>query len=651
MERFSRWALQQDGEETVVVLYIDQPSAEFGEEFFHRTREKVGGLQERVKHFVAEKYPHLQRATVKVMAGSTMVAMLSQVQLSKASAHETNFNMSYQYFGKANTYLSQIERTKGNVNTSSPSYFDINIDGSLKLTPSVDPSFVSEMHNRGGRVVPFLSNHWDRELGRAALANREQLSIQIVEAVETYNLDGVNVDIENVTEADRDNFTDLVRLLREKLPADKEVSVAVAANPNGWKTGWHGSYNYVALSKYSDYLMIMAYDESYPGGPEGPVASLPWVKRSIEYAIAQGVPSEKIVLGLPFFGRYWQEGKSTGGNGISANRVAQMIERYESTIVYDEAAQSPKAIVKIKDSDEPFRFASVSLGPGTYHIWYEDERSIAAKVNLVHEYHLKGTGSWSLGQENTMIWDNFGVWLKGHVVAQVPVKEVKIEPSATTTLYTVVSGDTLSGIAYRFHTTVESIKGLNNLTSDTIFVGQKLNVPTLHKVQEAVVKTGWKFEGDKRYYYGSNGVLKTSWLKDGDSWYFFDTVSGEMRSGWIKDDDSWYYLSSSGEMQTGWIKDQNKWYFLSDNGAMQTGWIKHNNRWYHLSSSGAMSTGWIKDQNKWYYMNPTNGDMRIGWLKYNNNWYYLGGNGVMVTGQVKIGGKWYKFDRNGVWIG
>ncbi|GAA3315826.1 hypothetical protein GCM10020331_011600 [Ectobacillus funiculus] len=37
-----------------------------------------------------------------------------------------------------------------------------------------------------------------------------------------YNLDGVQIDIENVTEVDRDNYTDLVRLLREKLPKEKK---------------------------------------------------------------------------------------------------------------------------------------------------------------------------------------------------------------------------------------------------------------------------------------------------------------------------------------------------------------------------------------------------------------------------------------------
>lgn len=66
-----------------------------------------------------------------------------------------------------------------------------------------------------------------------------------------------------MTEKERTAYTDFVRLLYRKLAPKKEVSVAVAGNPYGWQTGWHGSYDYKELHKYSHYLMIMSYDESF----------------------------------------------------------------------------------------------------------------------------------------------------------------------------------------------------------------------------------------------------------------------------------------------------------------------------------------------------------------------------------------------------
>ncbi len=52
------------------------------------------------------------------------------------------------------------------------------------------------------------------------------------------------------------------------------------------------------------------------------------------------------------------------------------------------------------------------------------------------------------------------------------------EEEGPTTLYTVVSGDTLYSIAAKFNTTVAAIKSLNNLTSNILSINQQLLIPT-----------------------------------------------------------------------------------------------------------------------------------------------------------------------------
>lgn len=337
----------------------------------------------------------------------TLSLPLTGFNATHIQANETKFNMSYVYFGNTSSYIQQVKNTRGALDVVAPSYFDLNKDGSLNN--KVDPKFVEEMHRQNVRVVPFLSNHWDQALGRKALANRDQLARQIAKAVMDFNLDGVNVDIENVNHLDKNNYTDLVHLLRKYLPADKEVSVAVAANPNGWTQGWHGSYDYKELAKYSDYLMLMTYDESWRGSAPGPVASISFVERSIQYALKQGVPSEKIVLGIPFFARYWVNG--VGGFGISSNSVDTLVERYNGIVVFDEKFQSPRATFTIKQGDPVTRLNSRDLVPGNYTVWYENLQSIEKKIELIHKYNLKGTGSWALNQAPTNIWDHYMVWL------------------------------------------------------------------------------------------------------------------------------------------------------------------------------------------------------------------------------------------------
>lgn len=484
MYEFSEIELKEHAGQIIVIVHMKLDKQNLLTEFSSEIgEENVETLQESANVFVKKQFPGLKFARVLVVSG---VMILANFPSLRTSAHEITFNMSYLYFGNTSSYISQVDKTQGNLSQVSPSYFDLNADGSLKITSQFDAAFVTQMHARGIKVVPFLSNHWDRTLGRQALNNREKLSSQIAEFIVKNNLDGVQVDIENVTDIDREAYTDLVRLLREKLPANKEISVAVAANPNGWTKGWHGSYDYKELAKYASYLMIMAYDESYAGGPQGPVASYGWVERSIQFSLNQGVAADKIVLGIPFYGRYWKEGEATGGAGISNNRVDEMLAKYGGTVTYDEKAQSPKATITIKPGDPSMTIAGNTLTAGTYHIWYENHESIKAKLQLIHKYNLKGSGSWSLGQESSSIWQSYRTWLAHDGQVEVsPVSETQPKeqtgssaPSSAVT-HIVQSGDTLWKIATTYKMTIDELKAWNQLTADAIFIGQALKVKSL----------------------------------------------------------------------------------------------------------------------------------------------------------------------------
>lgn len=329
------------------------------------------------------------------------------------------FNMSYLY--GSYDYISLVERTNGALDEVSPSYFDLNKDGSLSLNV-VDTNFVNAMHQKGITVVPFLSNHWDREKGRNALKNKEILVNQIVNAVKKYNLDGVNVDLENLTEADRNEYTNLVKLLKERLPSGKTVAVAVAANPYGWTSGWQWSYDYSKLAKYSDYLMLMAYDEHYEGGASGAVAGIEFVEQSIQYALKY-VNSEKIVLGIPFYGRYWKNGSSYGGYGVTINRIEKLVSKYTSKVVYDTNAEAVKATITIKNGEICPVINGKALSAGTYTFWYENEQSLTKKLELISKYNLKGSGSWSLGQEDAGTWSYYKNVVNGDTDAFYDVSE------------------------------------------------------------------------------------------------------------------------------------------------------------------------------------------------------------------------------------
>lgn len=425
---------------------------------------------------IAKRYNTTIEALMSMNHLSSDSIQLGQTLHMPITASEV-INLGYMYFGNTKQYISTVNSTGHTVNIVSPTYFDINPDGTLKLTYQVDPNFINTMHRQGIRVVPFLSNHWNRDVGRAMLQNKELAARQIADAVARYNLDGVNVDIENITEADRANYTEFVRLLRSMIPNTKEVSVAVAANPNGWNTGWHGSYDYKSLAKYADYLMIMTYDESYTGGPAGPVASTSWVEKSIQYAINQNVPRDKIVIGIAQYGRYWMSGQSTGGYGISNTQVESMIAKYNGVVEFDPISKSPKVTIIIKAGDPKTVVSETTLGAGTYTIWYENEESIRYKLELISKYNIRGVGNWSLGQETTNVWNTYATTLPNGVPVVDIVDNLSEAANQPFKTYTVVAGDSLWTIATHNHTSVDKIKQVNGLEADTVNIGQVLKIP------------------------------------------------------------------------------------------------------------------------------------------------------------------------------
>lgn len=395
-----------------ILLEYETGNAEFGLDF-DSIRSNLETSSQKALKFISGLNKNLKVSSVRIIVSGIMIASISFSSFIASFAAGDKYSMGYLYSGTEQQHIEYVNRTNGALDTVSPSYFDIEENGSLKLN-YLSKNFINTMHSKGIKVVPFLSNHWNRTAGINALKNADSLSTKIANYISQYNLDGVNVDIENVTHEQRDQYTEFVRLLRQKVPKNKEVSVAVAANPNGWKTGWHGSYDYAGLAKYADYLLIMAYDEHYEGGSSGPVASLGFVEKSIKYALTKTTP-DKLVIGVPFYGRVWSvDNNKIIGKGASIETINKIIRNCDSVVTYDESAQAVKAEFRIKKGDANYSIGGgYVLKPGNYVAWFENDRSYQSKLKLVSKYNLKGAGAWSLGQEDSSIWKNYDSWLNG----------------------------------------------------------------------------------------------------------------------------------------------------------------------------------------------------------------------------------------------
>ncbi len=321
-------------------------------------------------------------------------------------AVEDRISLGYIY-NSSKSQSEIIDDTNGNVNTVSPTCFDLTSNGNLDINSIFSQDFVNEMHEKGVLVTPFLSNHWGRKKAQAALKNADALADQIAQAVEKYNLDGVNVDLENLLAKDKDNLTNFIRILREKLSENKILTIAVGANPYKLTNSWVSAYDYSALAEYVDYMVLMAYDEHSAGGSEGPVASINFVEESVK-VILESASRDKIVLGMPLYGRFWEVGADNGGEAIIQSQIEKIAKRYNTVPVYSEITGTSTFTINVQEDDNKAYINGRYLPEGTYTIYYDGETSFNRKLEVMNEYGLRGAALWALGNEEDKFWDYYG---------------------------------------------------------------------------------------------------------------------------------------------------------------------------------------------------------------------------------------------------
>lgn len=232
----------------------------------------------------------------------------------------------------------------------------------------------------------------------SALLNNQAARIRAVNEIKTalvnWGMTGINLDLENVPAADRQALTEFVAELSEALHAEGlKVTMAVPAktadNPSN---NFSGAYDYAALGKHVDQLVIMAYDQHYRAGPPGPIASIKWVEDVIKFAVSQ-VPAEKIILGIPNYGYDWPQ--SGMADALTYDQTMQLA-----------AANSASIRWQGEDKVPYFTYGN------NRQVWFENRYSIKYKLELVNQYQLNGIALWRLGQEDSGIWNVINDTLK-----------------------------------------------------------------------------------------------------------------------------------------------------------------------------------------------------------------------------------------------
>ena len=255
-----------------------------------------------------------------------------------------------------------------------------------QVAPLMHLSTLTEAGNFSNERSSLLLNSPDLQ---------ERLIQDVIDTMQEKNFYGLDVDFEFVFPQERTLYADFIGKLRERLnPLGYPVIVALAPKTRGNQPGLlYEAHDYALLGEAANAVLLMTYEWGYTYGPPMAVAPIPQVRAVLNYAVTVIDPS-KIFLGVPLYGYDWPlpyvQGE-TRADSLSPQYAIELALRYRAEIRYDGQSQSPY-----------FYYTARS---GQQHVvWFEDARSIDAKLRLVSEYGLQGVGYWNLMRAMPQNW-------------------------------------------------------------------------------------------------------------------------------------------------------------------------------------------------------------------------------------------------------
>ena len=229
--------------------------------------------------------------------------------------------------------------------------------------------------------------------------------------------DGIDIDYEQFAFADgrdtwamtRPNWVAFIDELAAALHADgRSLTVSIPPVYDAGQTSQSGYwvYDYGAIVDHVDRIRIMTYDFSV--AQPGPIAPLAWVESAITGAIEATGSPDKLVLGLPAYGRNWPvrtvgvcpAEDVPGRTSVSARTVDDLIARRQVTPIPVEETGEWTFEYELEVSD------GTTTCVQTRQVHYVDGDGIALRMDLARQYRLDGVALWAFGFDDAAVWES-----------------------------------------------------------------------------------------------------------------------------------------------------------------------------------------------------------------------------------------------------
>ena len=268
--------------------------------------------------------------------------------------------------------------------------------------------------NNPMEVFPMVNNFdgTDWVAGIGAFLNDPAARARFRQQVQLYlasdSFRGLMVDFESFPKAAQPGYVALLNELSADLHTKGlKLYVSVPAH--------NEEFDYPAIAAPVDGVVVMNYDEHYPGAASGPVASQDWFVENLNFAV-KAIPREKLICAIANYGYDWVLKPKKGKLPADAK---------------DHGVSVQEAWLEARDSDEDVTFDDDALNP---HFSYLDERSLRHDVWFLDAVtalnHMRAAQTlgiqtfalWRLGGEDRTIWR---IWdIPGDAAAAAKLRDV-----------------------------------------------------------------------------------------------------------------------------------------------------------------------------------------------------------------------------------
>jgi len=262
-------------------------------------------------------------------------------------------------------------------------YFSAGVNSKGRINISVIPPYTPVIAGGTRRIHLVISDLTNTSLMHYCLNRKHGARRNLINDITevSYKFDGIQIDFEAIAKSDRYAFLGFLRDLKKSLPVRKILSVAVPPR----RMYVDDAYDYSAISRIADRVLVMAYDQHWSTSKPGPVASLSWCREVTSYA-SKYIPRRKLIMGLPLYGREW--GAQGFSRSLKWNQVNALMERDDAVIEYS-VDQGFKVMY-----DENMKIT----------LYYDDIKATRQKLFMYRNYRV-GVGFWRLGMENENLWE------------------------------------------------------------------------------------------------------------------------------------------------------------------------------------------------------------------------------------------------------